>query len=170
MNNNYPINADPRPKRYKDKDNPCTIYSIGKDTDHPKYFVEFNDGEGVHHCLEITKELYLDFDTSELADISYKNENSRHRIKENLSDEEIHRRSAGKEDPLQDIIEAADDNARLHKAILMLPLVQQRRVIMYYFQEMTYERIASIENCSIQAIEKTLRKARIGIMNFLKTI
>jgi len=30
MDNNYPVNADPRPKRRKDKDNPYTIYSIGK--------------------------------------------------------------------------------------------------------------------------------------------
>lgn len=163
MNNNHSSDSDPRPQRYKDKDNPYTIYSIGKDTDHPKYFVEIDDGEGIHHCLEITKELYLDFDNSELADISYKNENSRHRIKKNLSDEEIHRRSAETENPLQEIIEAADDNARLHKAIQMLPLVQQRRVIMYYFQEMTYEKIASIENCSPQAIEKLCEKHELEL-------
>ena len=167
MDNNYPINADPRPKRRKDKDNPYTIYSIGNNTDHPLYYVEFNDGEGVRQCVEITEVQFRDFDKNELDDLSYLNECDRHLEKTNLSDMTIHRRSAGSIDPLQDIIEAAEENERLHKAILMLSPVQQKRVLMYYFQNMTYEEISDVEHCSPQAIEKSLRKARNAIMNFL---
>ena len=167
MDNNYPINADPRPQRYRDKDTPYTIYSIGKDTDHPRYFVEFDDGEGIHQCVEVTEEQFRTFDKNELDDVAYSNECKRHRTKKNLSDIEIHQRSATPQDPLQEIIEAAEDKERLHKAILMLSHIQQRRGFLYYFQAMTYEEIADAENCSPQAVEKTLRKARAAIMNFL---
>ena len=97
--NNYPLNADPRPQRYKDKDNPYTIYTIEKDTDHPKYFVEFNDGEGGHQCVEVTKKVFWTFDNYELADVSYKNECNRHLVKTNLTDVEIHLRSADSTEP-----------------------------------------------------------------------
>lgn len=167
MNNNYPIHADPRPKRRRDKDNPYTIYSIGKNTDHPQYFVEFDDGEGIHQCVEITEEQYRDFDKNELADISYLNECDRHLEKSSLTDTAIHRRSAEPADPLQEIIETAEENERLHKAILMISPVQQRRVLMYYFQNMTYEEIAAVEHCSFQSVDESLEGARKRILKFL---
>lgn len=35
---------DPRPKRRKSKDNPYTIYSIGIESDAPRFYVSFRDG------------------------------------------------------------------------------------------------------------------------------
>lgn len=168
MNNNYPTNADPRPKRRRDKDNPYELYTIGRDTEHPRYFVEFADGQNRKHCEEISKELYELLDSFELEDLSYMNERDRHRIKVSLSDVLIHQCAAEPVEPLQELIEMADDKERLHKAISMLSSVQQRRIQMYYFADMTYEEIAEAEQCSFQAVEKTLRKARKTIMNILK--
>ena len=168
MNNNYPTNADPRPKRRRDKDNPYELYTIGRDTEHPRYFVEFADGQNRKHCEEISKELYELLDSFELEDLSYMNECDRHRIKVSLSDVLIHQCAAEPVEPLQELIEMADDKERLHKAISMLSSVQQRRIQMYYFADMTYEEIAEAEQCSFQAVEKTLRKARKTIMNILK--
>ena len=168
MNNNYPTNADPRPKRRRDKDNPYELYTIGRDTEHPRYFVEFADGQNRKHCEEISKELYELLDSFELEDLSYMNECDRHRIKVSLSDVLIHQCAAEPVEPLQELIEMADDKERLHKAISMLSSVQQRRIQMYYFADMTYEEIAEAEQCSFQAVEKTLRKARKTILNILK--
>ena len=168
MNNNYPTNADPRPKRRRSKDNPYELYTIGMDTEHPRYFVEFADGQNRKHCEEISKELYELLDSFELEDLSYMNERDRHRIKVSLSDVLIHQCAAEPVEPLQELIEMADDKERLHKAISMLSSVQQRRIQMYYFADMTYEEIAEAEQCSFQAVEKTLRKARKTIMNILK--
>ena len=168
MNNNNPTNADPRPKRRTDKDNPYELYTIGRDTEHPRYFVEFADGQNRKHCEEISKELYELLDSFELEDLSYMNECDRHRIKVSLSDVLIHQCAAEPVEPLQELIEMADDKERLHKAISMLSSVQQRRIQMYYFADMTYEEIAEAEQCSFQAVEKTLRKARKTIMNILK--
>ncbi len=56
MDNNYPINADPRPKRRRKKDNPYDLFTIGINTDHPQYYVRFKDGENYLLCEEITRE------------------------------------------------------------------------------------------------------------------
>ena len=169
MNSNYPTNADPRPKRRRDKDNPYELYTIGIDTDHPRYFVEFTDGQNRKYCEEISRELYELLDSFELEDLSYMNECDRHRIKVSLSDVLIHQCAAEPVEPLQELIETTDDKEQLHKAISMLSTVQQRRIQMYYFADMTYEEIAEAEQCSFQAVEKTLRNARKTIMNILKT-
>lgn len=48
---------------------------------------------------------------------------------------------------------------RLHKAISELPETQRRRLILYYFQELTYEQIAEIEGCSHPAVIKSVHAA-----------
>ena len=170
MDNKYPINADHRPQRYKDKNNPYTIYSIGKDTDHPRYFVEFDDGEGIHQCVEVTEKVFWDFDKNELADVSYKNECNRHLTKTNLSDAEIHQRSAESTDSLQEIIETAEDTQRLHKALFMLSPIQQRRIRMRYFDNMTYTEMAEAEGCTASSIRESLERAKEKLVNILKTL
>lgn len=43
--------------------------------------------------------------------------------------------------------------AKLHKAIAELPEIQRRRLILYYFGELTYEQIAEIERCTKRAVK-----------------
>ena len=42
---------------------------------------------------------------------------------------------------------------KLYKSILELPEIQQRRIIKYYFYNMTFETIAREEKCSKRAIK-----------------
>lgn len=58
MENNHSIPFDAPPKRRKHKDNPYTIRTSGIHTDHPRYFLEFQDGQGVTQFMELSKELY----------------------------------------------------------------------------------------------------------------
>lgn len=53
MDENNPLEIDPRPNRRKDKDNPYTIFTVGIKTDSPHYFVQFKDNAGNERCLEI---------------------------------------------------------------------------------------------------------------------
>lgn len=170
MNNNYPTNADPRPKRRRSKDNPYELYTIGRDTEHPRYFMEFADGQNRKHCEEISRELYELLDSFELEDLSYMNECDRHRIKVSLSDVLIHQCAAEPVEPLQELIETADDKERLHKAISMLSSVQQRRIQMYYFADMTYEEIAEMEYCTAPSVRESINGARKKLVNILKKI
>lgn len=48
-------NTDRRPKRRKDKYNPYKLYTIGADTDAPRYFIAFTDSQKIRHCLEVDK-------------------------------------------------------------------------------------------------------------------
>jgi len=68
----------------------------------------------------------------------------------------------------QDVIALEICTTVCTKSFSMLSSVQQRRIQMYYFADMTYEEIAEAEQCSFQAVEKTLRKARKTIMNIFK--
>ncbi len=66
MDGNHPKNKDPRPKRAKDKDNPYTIFTVGLNTEHPRYYLEFTDGQHKYHSLEISWEVvaFLSWRTS----------------------------------------------------------------------------------------------------------
>ena len=71
MDGNHPKNKDPRPKRAKDKDNPYTIFTVGLNTEHPRYYLEFTDGQHKYHSLEISWEVFALFDRFELEDKRY---------------------------------------------------------------------------------------------------
>ena len=45
MDVNHPKNNGTHPRRAKAKDNPYPIYTTGSDTGHPKYILEFTDGQ-----------------------------------------------------------------------------------------------------------------------------
>ena len=54
MKPNYPANADPRPKRRREKDNPYELIMSGIQTESPRYYVRFTDVNGTPHCLEVS--------------------------------------------------------------------------------------------------------------------
>ncbi len=54
------------PKRRRDKYNPYYICEL-----EGRYYISFQDGQGVLHEFEINREIYEVFDNSELKDISY---------------------------------------------------------------------------------------------------
>lgn len=48
---------------------------------------------------------------------------------------------------------------RLYQAIDRLPKAQRRRLILYYFYDFTYEKIAEIEGCSIMPVKRSIDRA-----------
>lgn len=78
MDGNHPKNKGTHPRRAKAKDNPYTIYTTGSDTGHPKYILEFSDGQKRPQRLEIDQALYELFDQFELEDKRFLNEVDRH--------------------------------------------------------------------------------------------
>ena len=159
MDNNYPTNADPRPKRRKDKDNPYTIYSIGKDTGYPKYFVEFDDGEGIHQCVEITEEQFQDFDKNELKDLSHLNEIDRH-YGYGILDEEAY-------DTTVETVLYLLVKELLYRSFDFLTLTQKHRIHLYYYENLTYEQIAEKEGCTKMPVKRSLEDAKEKIKKYL---
>lgn len=137
------------PKRRKDKLNPYTIYQ----TKDGECFILFVDGAGIHQQLNVSQELFNLFDTFELEDISYMNVVDRHIEHSEQTDESLNARAAIKPAMLEDEVILDMRNKKLHNAIMSLPEVQRRRILLYYFSELTFEQIAKMEGCTKRAIK-----------------
>lgn len=137
------------PKRRKDKYNP---YTIGT-TEDGRHWLAFTDGQGHRHHFEISAAVFTLFDSFELDDLSYLNEVDRHYEQSELTeaslyDRAVHRPATVEESALQSM-----EYAQLHRAISGLPEIQKRRLILYYFQGLTYEQIAGMEGCTKRAVK-----------------
>ena len=153
MDVKHPENIDPRPKRRKDRDNPYNIFSTGIGTEEPHYYLSFRDGQKKYHCMEITQELFIQFDQFELDDLSFLNEVDNHYEHSELTEISLHARAFGPQEDLEERTLRGMDYVRLHAAIGSLPEVQRRRVTLYFFEEYTYEEIAVMEGCTKRAVK-----------------
>lgn len=155
MDKRYPSNADPRPKRRKDKYNPYTIYSVGAETNEPHFFVAFADTTGKKVCTEISKEIFELLNQFELEDLSYLNEVDRHYAYSDQTELESHTNSLNLSALPEDMFEYDD----LYAAINKLPEKQRKRLTLYYFHNLTLEEIANLEGVSFQTISKSIELA-----------
>ena len=152
-----------RPKRRKDKYNPYTIFE--KDG---QYYVSFKDGQGVSHKLEISKVLYDTFDSFELSDLVYLNVVDRHIEQSEVWENTLNMRAMKKPDSMEEIVFRRFQAEKLHKAISELPEKQKKRLILHYFQELTYVEIAEREQCSTRAVEYSIHGAMQSLKRFFE--
>ncbi len=143
-----------RPKRKRDKYNPYTIYE--KDG---HFFLSFKDGQAIYRTIQISRELYETFDSFELEDIRYLNVLSRHIEHSEVWESTLNVRALERPEDLEELVLRRLQEEELHKAIRRLPEKQKRRLILYYFEEMTYEQIAELEGCSKVAVKYMIDKA-----------
>ena len=168
MDGKHPNQFDKRPKRRKDKDNPYELFSVGNGTPSARYFIRFTDGQVEEHCLEINKSLFDVLDTFELEDLSHLNEVDRHYERAELTEESLHERAFAGALPIEAAVSLKMEQEELHKAIQSLPKIQRRRLILYYFSEMTYEQIAEFEKCSYPAARRSVLSAIENLKKILK--
>ena len=57
---------------------------------------------------------------------------------------------------------------KIHRAISELPEIQKRRLILYYFQGLTYEQIAEMEGCTKRAVKFSVDIAVEKLKKFFK--
>ena len=168
MDGNHPKNIDPRPKRRRDKDNPYEIFTMGIETDCPRYYIRFKDGSHNEHCFEISKELFDLLDSFELVDLSFLNEWDRHLEQSVQTEASIEVRSICHQETVEETVFRHIESEMLHKAIATLPEVQRRRLLLYYFGNMTYQEIAKLEGCF--ALFSAEHKVQISIPIFCITL
>ena len=168
MDGKHPNQYDKRPKRRKDKDNPYELLSVGMDTPTARYYIRFKDGQGAEHCLEIEKPLFDTLDAFELEDLSHLNEVDNHYEHSELTESALHERALAVSPPIDAIVSLKMEREELHRAIQSLPEIQRRRLILYYFGEMTYEQIAEIEKCSYPAARRSVLSAIENLRKILE--
>ena len=149
------------PKRFKSKDNPYTIYFNNVEN---VYFVSFRDGNNKFNEVEVSKEVFDVFNESELSDISQMHKDRKHKDYRSFDDSEfmediLYSKTKEKYNLLEDDIIQQMENEELHNLILQLPDIQKRRIVKYYFQNMTYEAIAKQESCTKRAVKFSIDTA-----------
>jgi len=136
------------PNRKKDKHNPYTLTIVNG-----RYYLSFKDGRGMLQTIEIDKVLYGLFNRFELEDISYLNKVSRHIEHSELTEATLNDRAFYKPETVEDAVSRSMEYELLHRAIAKLPEVQRRRLLLYFFGELTYEQIAELEGCTKRAVK-----------------
>ena len=167
MAGNHPKNADPRPKRRKDRDNPYEIFTTDINTSCPHFYLSFKDSSGIKQRVEIDKALFDAFDSFELDDISFMNEADRHYEQSEQSEQTMSRRAVQPQESVEETVFQRVENEALYRAIAQLPEKQRRRLVLYYFCDLTYEQIAEMEGCTHPAVIKSISATLKKIKNFL---
>ena len=152
-----------RPKRRKDKYNP---YTLSQNED--KHYISFRDGQGVLRELQITKELFEVLNRFELDDLSILNEWDRHIEHFEQTEQSLNRRAFSKEESVEETVLRSIEYERLHRAITQLPETQRRRLLLYYFEGLTYEQIARMEGCTIMPVKRSIDSAIKKLKIFFK--
>ena len=166
MDGKHPKNADPRPKRRRDKDNPYMIFTTGINTATPHYYLSFEDSGGVERCVEIDKPLFDVFDRFELEDISFMNEVDRHYEQSEQTEQSLNRRAAQPQESVEEAVFQRVEVETLRQAIAKLPEKQRSRLVLYYFGDFTYEQIAEMEGCSKRAVKFSVDIALKNLKKF----
>lgn len=134
--------------RKKDKCNPYTLIILDG-----RYYLSFKDSRGALQSIEIDEALYELFNRFELEDISYFNKLSRHIEHSELTEASLNERAFCKPESIEEEVSRNMEYELLHRVIEKLPEVQRRRLLLYFFGEMTYEQIAAIEGCTKKAVK-----------------
>ena len=152
------------PKRRKDKYNP---YTIGT-TEDGRHWLTFSDGQGNRRHFEISAAVFTLFDSFELDDLSYLNEVDRHYEHSELTEASLYDRAVNRPATVEESALQSMEYAQLHRAISELPEIQKRRLILYYFQGLTYEQIAGMEGCTKRAVKFSVDIAVEKLKKFFK--
>lgn len=149
------------PKRRKDKNNPYTI--TYKNTG----IIKFKDSNEKDIIVKVSQEIYEAFNKFELVDISQMNKYDRHIEHLELSENILNKRMVSDSISVETIVIKKLENQHLYNLILNLPPLQKKRIIMYFFEELTLKEIAQEEKCSIRAIQYSLNCALKNLRKLL---
>ena len=154
------MNSLPKKRKYKDN-----LYTLSTIDNH--YYILFRDSSNIPRIVEVKKEIYDIFNQFELDDLKELNEYDRHIEHFELPDESIYKKVLNNEDGIDDLIIRNSTYDELINAINKLSNTQ-RRIKMYYFDELDLKTIASIEHTSFQMISKSIKQAINNLKKILK--
>ena len=142
---------DKRPCRRKFKDNPYTLTS---NKDENIYIINFIDSRGILQNVEVNKDIFELFDKSEKEENARFYEYAKHLMHEDFNSEVIASDYSLEEEVFNNMT-----IKELKRALDELPSIQKRRIIKYYFYDMTLEAIAKEEGCTAKAVRFSINIA-----------
>ena len=100
--------------------------------------------------------------------LGYLNEVDRHYEQSELTEASLYDRAVYRPATVEESALQSMEYAQLHRAISALPEIQKRRLILYYFQGLTYEQIAGMEGCTKRAVKFSVDIAVEKLKKFFK--
>ena len=128
--------------------------------DGTRYFISFKDGQGEHHELEVSEQLFFEFRQMERRNRNLQQWDERHREFNEVWDETLYRRALRMPKSLDERMIEEERNELLSKAVDQLPEIQRRRFLLYYEYDFNFYQIAGMEHCTASAVQKSVSVAR----------
>lgn len=151
-----------RPKRRRHKDNPYKLL-----IDNNKYKVTFLDSKNNIQVIDVDADIFDALDSFELDDLSQLNEYDRH-IDHFDIDETPYKKYSNKPQSLEDEVLQNMLYNELKLEISRLPEIQKRRLVLYFFNDLTLQEIAIIDNCSPRAVKDSIDISIDKLKKFLE--
>ena len=117
-----------------------------------RYFISFKDGQGEHHELEVSEQLFFEFRQMERRNRNLLQWDERHREFSEVWDETLKRRALKLPKSIEEQMIEAERAELLCKAVDRLPEIQRRRFLLYYEYEFNFYQIGIVS--SIQMIRQ----------------
>ncbi|MFI3327416.1 MAG: sigma-70 family RNA polymerase sigma factor [Clostridia bacterium] len=131
-----------------------------------RYYIYLNSSNSEER-LEIDKKVAITiFQRFVRKERNLRRSDERHNEYSDVSEQAINKRSLNKPMPLEEQVEKTIEIEKLHEAMVLLSDVQKRRMKMYYFENLTFEQIGEIENCSKKRIQKSVSLASKKIKKY----
>ena len=144
---------DQRPKRTRDRENPYILHS---EKEKNIYKVTFSK-EKKTISVDITEEIFNELDEFEKEDARQIQEIARHNELNTVTEATLNKRAFNKPESIDDIVIKNINNEKLQKELDKLTKEQRRRILLYYDYQLTMEEIATIEGCSKQSIQESIK-------------
>lgn len=131
------------------------------------YYVLFIDSQNIKRELEVNFEIYSTLEESLREEANLARKERKYAEQSKLSDTALHKRTINKVLPVDEFVLKKIFLERVLKAIEALPAVQKRRLTLYY-QGLTYQQIAKQEDCTQQAVAKSVKVGKMVLEKLLE--
>lgn len=132
-----------------------------------QYFIYFKDSVNNECRLEIKKEIFDTYMKSKKEYKKIQNQYDRHEEHSVQTDISLYKKSSASKTSLEDMVIDKINNSALRKIVKDVPEPHNRRLEMYFFEDMTIKEIASKENKNERTIRYSISK---GINEIAKKI
>lgn len=123
-----------------------------------KYYIYFKDSVGKNCKLEIKKEIFDTYIDSRKNYIKIKNQKVRHEEQSEQTEISLYNKSIVNKISIEDIVIQKISDATLREMVKNVSKPHNRRLEMYFFQDMTIQEIALKENRNDRTIRYSISK------------
>lgn len=124
-----------------------------------KYYASFADDTGKVNQVEVEKEIYYQLDKFNKKLRSMKRSDERNLEQSELSEASISKRAMVTPKSLEEIAIRNIEKKRLRQAINSLPKKQRKRIILYFYYNLTYEQIGAMDGCTKMPVKRSIDEA-----------